>query len=261
MGQIEIKKLVNLDYKTKSHTFSKGVIAAYYNLLEYPGRIEKDWIQVKRRKGNVYFLLRPNIIPTGEVLSMKKDVFYSLVKTPSTPVKTKEVVYDLEQIFTKPNKEVRRGMNLINRKEIICTTGAKGKEIEQLYNEWSEHKMSDPKVYRIAFTPKRYLRSFQLYDNRFKVKEFAYYINGELYGTICYEKQEDIAFELAFISRFWRKDLKFCNDLNELILIDSFYQLWKQGVKRINVGPTAGIKGLKTFKNKLPNYEYITYSN
>lgn len=264
----ELKKLFELDYKTESHTFSKGVIAAYYNLLEYPGRVEKDWIQVKRRKGNVYFLLRPDIIPTGETLSMKKDIFYSQVRTRSTPVKTKEVVYDLEELFNNKKctnssdvlKQLRRGVTLGDRKDISIINST-SLEVEDLYNEWSEHKMNDPKVFRIAFTPKRYLRSFQLKEKGFKIFEQEIFVKNKLYGAICYEVQGDIAFELAFISRYWDKELKLINDQNECILINSFYELYQKGVKKINVGTSAGIKGLKLFKNKLPNYEHFIYSN
>ena len=42
-------------------------------------------------------------------------------------------------------------------------------EYEQLYQEWQEHKMNDPKGFRIAFTPKRYLRSFQLKEKGFAI--------------------------------------------------------------------------------------------
>lgn len=256
-GESEIEKLKKLDYKTESHTFSKGVIAAYYNGLEYPMEIKENYIRIKRRKGNVFF----NLFPTQETkIDNEKDVLYNLEKTIQTKIKTKEVVYDLDKIFTNPSKQVRRGISLTFRKEIVlrdCTRP----EYEQLYQEWSEHKMNDPKVFRIAFTPKRYLRSFQLREKGFNIKEGIYYVNNKPYGAICYEVQGDIAFELAFISRYWRKDLKLINDLNFCILVNSFYELWRRGVKHINCGPDAGIRGLKVFKSKLPSQELIIYSN
>jgi len=257
-GKSELEKLRDLDYKTESHTFSKGVIAAYYNGLEYPMEVTKDYIRIKRRKDNVIFKLGYEYLFIDE----KKDVIYTPIKTDYTKIKTKEIVYDLEKIFTNPSKQIRRGITLTNRKEIVLRDSTRP-EYEQLYQEWQEHKMNDPKVFRIAFTPKRYLRSFQLKEKGFPIADFYYYVNGELYGALCYEAEEenDTAFELAFISRYWRKDLKLCNDLNELILINSFHELYKRGVKKINVGPTAGIKGLKLFKNKLENYEHIIYSN
>lgn len=255
-GKSEVQKLIDLDYKTESHTFSKGVIAAYYNLLEYPSEVGLDYIGIKRKKGKVHFLLTPGT----PIMDLKKDTVYSQVKTDICKVKTKEVVYDLEKIFTKPSKQVRRGINLMFRQDMKITT-LKGIDLTNLYNEWAQHKMDDPKVYRIAFTPKRYLRSFQLAENGFYLFGSAYYVKGELYGAICYSTQGDMAFELAFISRYWRKDLKITNDLNELILINSFYHLQQNGIKKVNVGPTAGIRGLKTFKAKLPSEELIIYSN
>lgn len=255
-GQSEIEKLRDLDYKTRSHTFSKGVISAYYNLLEYPSIVKRDYIEIQRRKGKVYFQLRPWTID----INQDKDTIYSEQKTEQCKIKTKEIVYDLEQIFEKLNSQTRRGITLTNRKEIVLRE-VTSREIEELYQEWTEHKMNDPKVFRIAFTPKRYLRSFQLKEKGFNILQEGIYINGKLYGAICFELQNDIAFELAFISRFWDKELKIINDLNECILTHYFWKLWKLGIKEVNVGPTAGIKGLKVFKNKLQNYEHIIYSN
>lgn len=255
-GQNEIEKLRDSNYKTKSHTFSKGVISAYYNLLEYPSIVKKDYIEIQRRKGKVYFQLRPWAIK----IDKDKDTIYSEEKTEQCKIKTKEVVYDLDEIFEIPNKQTRRAITLTNRKEIVLRETT-SKEIEKLYQEWTEHKMNDPKVFRIAFTPKRYLRSFQLKEKGFNILQEAIYINGILYGAICFELQNDIAFELAFISKFWDKKLKIINDLNECILTHYFWKLWKLGIKEVNVGTAAGIKGLKIFKNKLNNKENIIYSN
>jgi hypothetical protein len=273
-GQSEIQKLIDLDYTTESHTFSKGVIAAYYNALEYPLEVNEDSIMVKRRKEKVWFCLGSDIFgdkdtailisnrvnKTDPHIDLKKDILYSKQKTDCTKIKTKEVVYSLEKIFTNPSKQVRRGITLTNRKEIVLREPTMP-EIEQLYQEWQEHKMNDPKVYRIAFTPKRYLRSFQLKEKGFNTVHYGYYVDGELYGALVYEIQGDKAFELAFISRYWHPLLKITNDLNECILTNSFYDLYKKGIKRCNVGPTAGIKGLKTFKQKLPSEELTIYSN
>lgn len=261
-GQSELEKLRDLDYKTESHTFSKGVIAAYYNGMEYPMTIEPDYnICIKRRKGKVFWELNPSLIRFETV--GENDTVYSIQKSDLCKVKTKEVIYNLDEIFTNPSKQVRRAIELTRRENITCgnITNTNIKFVNQIYEEWTEHKMADPKVFRIAFTPKRYIRSFSLSDLGFSIFDQIYFIDGEPYASICFEVSGQIAFELAFISRFWRKDLKICNDLNELILIDSFHELWKSGVKRVNVGPTAGIKGLKTFKNKLPHTYHEIYSN
>ncbi len=254
----ELEKLRDLDYKTESHTFSKGVIAAYYNGMEYPMEVRNDYIRVSRKKGDVVFCM-----PHCPTFRADKDTIYSLVKSDYTKVKTKEVVYDFDRIFANPTKQVRRAITLRERKEI----GGRGimlqdkESIQNLYNEWYLQKLADPKVFRIAFTPKRYKRCFELAVKGFNIWDQAYFVNGELYAAICYEVQGDIAFELAYISRFWDKKLKLTNDLNELILTDSFYQLYQKGVKKVNVGTTAGIRGLKTFKSKLPFTENVIYSN
>ena len=55
--------------------------------------------------------------------------------------------------------------------------------------------------------------------------------------------------------------MKIINDLNECILIHYFWKFWKLGIKEVNVGQTAGIKGLKIFKDKLQHNYQIIYSN
>lgn len=256
-GKTSLEQLRDLDYKTESHTFSKGVIAAYYNSINYETLVEPYFIAVNRKKDTVCFLLQSERIIFEKI--GKNDTVYSQVKTELCKKKTKEVIYNLDETFTNPSKQVRRSIKLTERKEILQseTVGV----IDELYNEWQSHKMNDGKTYRISFTPKRYLRAFQLKEKGFNIYDTMYYVNGTPYGALCYEVQGDIAFELAFISRFWRKDLKICNDLNELILIHSFYELWKKGIKRVNVGPVAGIKGLRVFKNKLPHKYVEIYSN
>jgi len=259
-GKSPIEQLRDSQYSTESHTFSKGVIAAYYNLLEYPSEVTEEVIRVKRRKDFVNFYIKPY---TAFLINEKATV-YSLIPTQQTKVKTKEVIYDLEKIFTNPAKQIRRGMTLTTRPgiQIRPITSTNREFIEEIYNEWTQHKLEDKKTFRIAFTPKRYLRSFQLVDKGFQIIELVVYVRGEPYGILAFEKQGDIAFELAFMSRFWRKDLKLINDLNECILVNCFFYLYNTyNIKRINTGPTAGIKGLKVFKAKMPFDELTIYSN
>ena len=55
--------------------------------------------------------------------------------------------------------------------------------------------------------------------------------------------------------------LKIINDLNECILINCFYDLYKNyGIKNINPGTDAGIKGLKVLKGKFPAKQLVYYS-
>ncbi len=266
-GQSELEKLRDLEYKTESHNFSKGVIAAYYNGMEYPMEVVKDWfIRVKRKKDYVYFCLKNSQVFNDKLflktIDSNKATIYSKEKTLLTPKKTKEVVYDLTQIFVdNPAKNIKRAWNLDYRADIGIREIQPLDDVKGLYDEWVAHKMADPKVFRISFTPKRYIRSFQLKGLGFNIWDQAYFVNGELYATICYEVQGDTAFELAFISKFWDKKLKVINDLNECILINSFYALYMKGVRKVNVGPTGGIKGLRTFKNKLPHSFVEIYSN
>jgi hypothetical protein len=52
------------------------------------------------------------------------------------------------------------------------------------------------------------------------------------------------------------------NDQNDCIIINCLYDLYSNhGIKYVNLGTDAGIKGLKFFKRKIPHFEKIVYSH
>lgn len=257
-----INELLNLNYKTESHTFSKGVIASYYNLFKYPTRITDAYILVQRRNSPVLFLLDKNYDFSDFKKQIKNLTIYS--ENIISKKKTDEVFYNLEELFSKVDtKHVRRAKNIILRKDIKIRDSNSSLEdyniINRIFQYWKNFKQANPKVFQMTFSPNRYLRSYVLKSKGFKIYEKLIFVNDIPYGAINFQLDGDIAFELSFISRYFDSKLRVINDLNECLLIYFFYDLWKNyGVKKINVGTDAGIKGLKIFKNKLQhNYKTI----
>jgi hypothetical protein len=222
------------------------------------------YIQVERRKESNAFCLDSTI---PQIESIKKIRYYSDVlpdKTKWKVTKQQDYLYDMKQIFENPIYEVRRGIKLTERKEISIIDIPKQEKIpipQMLVQEWETHKKADPKVYQMLFDAKRYLRCFDLKEQGFNIYQKLILVDNQPYGIICFSIENNIAFELAFVSLYWKKELKIINDLNECILLNCFYDLYKNyGIEKINPGTDAGIKGLKILKSKFPAEKLVYYS-
>lgn len=243
----------------KSHCFNKGIIYCYNNLWKYKSELTDNYFLVHQLKRDTIFLLDPNYDYT-KISQRETALIYSETQLPGfKPIK--EMCYDLSQLFNNTDKQIRRGMNLDKRENVLIVDNEinAGDRLD-IYNEWKEYKYT--KVFRIAFNPERYLRSYELRNTKeVNYYERIIYIDSKPYATINFSLEDNIAFEISFTSKFFNKDLRFINDLNECILINCFYDLYKNyGITVVNVGPDAGIKGLKEFKRRFPSFENIIYS-
>lgn len=249
-----------LQINKKYHQFNPAVIYAYFNLNKYLFKLEKNYLQVNRQKETNVFIFN-SIIP--KIASNKKIRYYSdiLPEDKQNYIITKHMdyLYDLDKLFIKTSPEIRRGIRLIERKEVKILDVDQN-IIESLFYEWEIYKKSDKKIYQLLFDAKRYKRCFELKEKGFNIYQKSIFINDIPYGIICFSIENNIAFELAFISLYWKKELKIINDLNECILVLFFYNLWKNGIKIVNPGTDAGIKGLKIFKQKILSDKLIYYS-
>lgn len=256
--------IITLKTNKQFHQFNPAVIYAYYNLADYPYEIKNEYILVERRKEIAVFLLdqRYQLDVSG---FQKKVRYYTDVlpdKTKYKTTKTFEYLYNLTQLFSKTTKQNRRGQELTKRVDISITDlDVDNPVVSYLINRWELHKKNDPKVYQMLFDAKRYERCFKLKKKGFNIYQKLILVKGQPYGIICFSLNGSIAFELAFISLYWDKELKIINDLNGCILINCFYDLYQNyGIEYVNPGTDAGIKGLKVFKGKLP-FEKIVYYN
>jgi hypothetical protein len=241
-----------LNYNYTSHCFDPIVILCYNNLIKYNYKITDKYLLINQQKRDTFFLFDKDYQPKSE----RKSVIYC-EEYFEKATKVKEVEYYLDDVFLNKTKSIRRGIFLTDRKEIRIEDFPINQldKVYLIYNDWKNYKENDGKTFRITFSPTRYLRSWGL-GSKVEMYKKIIYVKEKVYGVINFHLNKDRAYEISFISRFFDKDLKIINDLNECIIINCFYDLWKNHkIKIINTGQEAGIKGLRIFKEKIP-YKY-----
>ena len=116
-------------------------------------------------------------------------------------------------------------------------------------------------MHRISFNPARYLRSFKLKEHGYNIYQKVVYIHGNPYGLISFALDPPYAYEMAFISLYTDPALKLINDQNDCIIVWCLYDLYtNHGVSTVNLGTSAGIKGLRFFKQKRPFFYREVYA-
>ena len=275
MGFISNPPLVDfasLSYKSISHTFNKAVIASYNNVGKYGFvfNYTRDWslLKIEQRQRELLFIT--GNYPDIETLlnqskpfqSKKKVIIFSESECWPRNTKTKEVCYDLADLFDKPTKEITRGIRFIERPEVkIVDYNKVDNVLHEIYGGWNQTKLADEKLYKIAFNPKRYLRSYELKQLGYNIYQKLILIRGEPYGLINFSLDGRRAFELSFLSLFRNKGLRLINDQNDGVMLSCLKDLYDNyDIKTVNLGTAAGIKGLSIFKKKFPFYENIVYS-
>jgi len=247
---------------TVSHSFCLGVIICYSNLIKYKYTITKDYILIKQKRQDVVFLLNScfdyNILKRNKPLNIicEKD-FIKL------SMKTSEIVYDVEDIFKNNlTKQIRRGISINKRIDIRdIKTEKENLDVNYLFRKWKKFKENDKNTFQITFSPIRYIRAHYLSKLGLNIYKKIIYIKGSPYGAIVFYIKGKVAYELSFFSVFFEKKLKIINDLNECIIINIFYDLYKNyDIKYINVGSARPSKGLRTFKHKIKYKNSIIYS-
>lgn len=256
----------NFSYFYRSHNFNPGVVIAYSNLFKYPFYLTEDFLFVEMRMQNRLFLFNKDFDFSSYITDSKKTVIYCENRLDKLKKINKEVVYDLEKIFSLNDKNIRRGKNIVKRAEVKIRTSSKSKEdyniIQEIFSEWVSKKNADVKVFKMTFSPMRYYRTYILKEKIPNIYEKIIYVRNISYAVINFHLNGDTAYELSFCSKFYDKELNFLNDLNESLFVGILYDLYLNfGIKKVNVGTEAGIKGLRIFKRKLPFDYNIYYSN
>lgn len=252
-----LAEFAKLEYKSKSHTFNKAVVASYYNVAKYGYKL-RDYssFSIKQTRREVHFHFTD--YPVESCSSVK---WLHLSEHAIFPKKTREVCYDLEKLFSERSTAIKRGIKFIGRKEIKIEDYKKDLRLIVLYDRWKKAKEDNPKTFLMAFNPARYLRTYDLQEAGFNIYQKIVLVNNSPYAVINFSIDGDYAYELSFLSLFNDKSVKIINDQNDCIIIHCLYDLWKNyKIKYVNLGTAAGIKGLKFFKSKLPNFDQIVYS-
>ena len=245
------------NYKSVSHNCNKAVIAAYYNVKKYGFEFDDDYIKVDQNRRTVYWIVGPNF-DIKRIKADKPAVFIS--EYPISKKLEKEVCYELESLFSIPSTAINRGIKFSDRNDVSIVGYKKDARLDLLYSGWKHTKESDPKTFLMTFNPARYYRSYELADFGYNIYQKLILIKDQPYAVINFALQDDRAFELSFLSLFKDPELKLVNDQNDCIIVNCLHDLYKQhGIKYVNLGTSAGIKGLAFFKKRHPHFEQIVY--
>lgn len=252
-----LSNFAKLNYLSKSHNCNKAVIAAYYNVKKYGFEFSDDYIWINQNRREVFWVLNKDF-DISKIRATKPVVYIS--EYPISKKLEKEVCYELQSLFSVPSTAVSRGVKFADRADVEINDYRQDVRLDLIYNGWKHTKESDPKTFLMTFNPARYYRSYELVDHGFDIYQKIILIKKQPYALINFALQGDRAFELSFLSLFKDPDLKLVNDQNDCIIVNCLYDLYKlHGVKYVNLGTDAGIRGLKFFKRKLPNFEQIVY--
>lgn len=262
-----ISELSDLSVKQISHTFNPAVITAYNNLTRYRFNFTEDYLLIYGIKKNTLFLLNPEFgyfQVAADVCenTSKPIVVLSEVKTEFLSKKITEIEYDLKTLFDSNDKQIRRGVRLAQNRDIQIKDTDNLETNLTLFDKWKEYKLNDPKVFRISFTPDRYRRTYLLKELGFHIFEKIVYVKEKPYAVINFAINRDRAYELSFVSLFFDPELKLMNDLNDCIIIYCMHQMYlHHGIKYVNLGTDAGIKGLRFFKRQFHYNPVYVYKN
>ena len=250
-----LSSFAKLEYKSVSHNCNKAVIAAYYNVKKYGYEFDENYIKIDQNRRTVYWIVGPNF--DMHVRADKPTVFIS--EYPISKKLEKEVCYELKSLFSVPSTAVSRGLKFADRADVSIVDYKKDATLDLLYNGWKQTKEADPKTFLMTFNPARYYRTYELADFGFAIYQKLILIRGKPYAVINFALQGGRAFELSFLSLFKDPELKIVNDQNDCIIVHCLGELYARGIKYVNLGTDAGIKGLKVFKHKHPSFEQIVY--
>lgn len=242
-----------LQYESKSHNLNKSVIAAYYNVGKYGFVKYAGNFCIVQSKRTVNFLINDTLIADRD----PKQIY--ITEQPIFKKKEKEVCYALEDLFAAPSSAINRGIKFTDRSDVQIVDYKKDERLDVVYNGWKQTKESIPTTFLMTFNPARYYRSYELADYGYNIYQKLIIVKDQPYALINFAIDGEYAYELSFLSLFKNQELKLINDQNDCIIINCLYDLHKQGIKYVNLGTDAGIKGLKFFKRKLPSFENIIY--
>lgn len=238
-------------YDSISHQFNFGVIYNYYNLKKNKYSLTDKYLLVHQQKRDVIFLYNPFIFLDN--ISDRNHVIYSETHI-SDFKKWEEIYYDLDELFStqSPSISIRRGLNLLSRKNISFCDNMPVDDSIEIFNKWVDYKMNDDKVFKITFNPKRYLRSIENKIDEIDTKRFGLYVDNIPFCTVIFSIKNSYAYVLWTGSLHFNKNLIPFHDVNQCFLIYCYKMLHERGIKYVNFGPSAGIKGLEIFKKDIP---------
>lgn len=255
------------------HDLSLGSLLVYQDLIP---KLENDKVRLaesgvlitgKKDKTTLYihtdksfgsYLLNTDTrisnepIPGEKHKSKQKEIFYMLSNIDSHTGKKKY------HSLSKPLKIMEREDLGIEIRDISQDL-AEQAELIALHNEWVDYKLSLPSTHRISFPTARYRRTLGEYPIPMYKK--AIYIKGKLYGFIVFSLENGVAFELSFVTHFWKPEFKILNGLNQYLFSYFCIDLIRNhNIQFVNSGFALN-KKLEIFKTtSQKSYEVYKYT-
>jgi len=275
---IEYKTINWKDFsKNSSHSFNKHILLSYDNISKYGITQKNNYLLIKKQKIDYILCNNNRNIKKEEIFQffrkksgvkkiiISEEEFSNEIRNEFKNFKFSEILemeYDAKKVFSKTTKLIRQGIRFSERKEIQIKVNEEIpiSDKELVYKDWVNWKLKNPKLFRMAFSPERYRRSF-LYNNLLKykeIKEYAYYVNGEIFALRVFsiDKENKKVFDCAFMCRMNKKELIFVSDISNYISINSFYKVFcDTNCEIMNSGRIAG-KSLSNFKKHIPFFSY-----
>lgn len=250
------------------HDFSLGALLCYHELEK---KLEKGLAKIDDNGIMLVGKKKTTFMPAPDYQFFIENFpqgVYSLETVNLIPrlskKKAEEIIYDLDLLrrdqyanTKKYYQAVTRPLKIVEKFKIEFRDIEDYKPYEDLCKEWVEYKLSQPTTFRMSFPTGRYRRC--LYLDKIPTYKKGIWINGKLYGFIIFSLEGEVAFELAFVSLYFKT--KIISGLNQYLFSYCLLELKKMGYKYVNSGYTLN-KNLQIFKltsskgRKISRYSY-----
>ncbi len=260
------------------HNFSYGVLDSYFRLSEGISKNKVELVTPRvlylkycpggysPKKVFVYSFDKQDLSIIEEL--RKQAPIYSIERLPMKGDREfDEVVYDLEKVFSPESylNSKKRYQRLVypftwfqkqKSFEARPLSNCKSSLYLGLHKKWFDKKTEEGE-FTHQLPSKRYIRCFEkVISNELGYIGWEYSFEGEIVAIRVLYIQREEAYDLAFFGSYWDCPSQFFNYLEVYgmkILRESF------GIRILNCGSTASLKGLKMFKGHYPNNELRSY--
>lgn len=246
------------------HDLSLGALLTYHKIKDLEAKDKVVYnpnsiVMNKTKSKTDIFIYNDTGVPHDVHMHPQevRTVINSPVPLPQYKLKSKqkEVVYDLSTIaehtgkkkyhsYIKPIRIIEQRPDLDIKLHDFEAAGRPS--LKAIHDEWVKYKLSLPTTHRITFPTARYRNTIDL--DEVPAYQKAIYIRGQLYGFIVFSVENGVAFELSFVSHYWKPEFQILNGLNQYIFSYCLIQLAKQGVSYVNSGFALN-KRLSIFKH------------
>lgn len=253
------------------HTMSLGCLDSYFHLTE-DLQSRKAELCGSRNQILILHCRKKTYLLSSETTSNDQAILQSaqansVIYTPTDVTYLSkghgftEVVYPLKTVFDRnsyPNKKKRYArlvypIKWMDSHACQVTREPKDKdEVKDLHSQWVEHKMADPKTFRIMFPQARYIRCYERFAAQppsIRYNGWFFYLQGRLVSVRIVSIYGDWAYDLANFTNIWDTPSQISNYFEYWVL----KSLWEEhAVTQFNCGAVLN-KHLQQFKLHYPH--------